>query len=516
MPGGVPGDRVGTIAQTSVSEAIDYRIHLREPAQATVALSGMTRDFNCGLSFETAGGEDPPPAAVSGTDKTRNCTNRSGAADDSWTGLLPAGQSKLTVSPAGKLAGDYTLTVTLKPVRTLPFTVAESAVGGDRDFLFALATKSQVKVSLTGMDRDIDCRVNGRSCTNRGGARDDSWSGTLDGGVHKVRVYPFGGGRGAYTLRVAATTADPPAAPALTGKVSGTLQSLAWTKAASTIPLTRNQLQVRESVAQGWYFTVSGTPSPSHDLAADAAAWSFTTPAGMTLEYRVRASNAGGDGAWSSVVKLTSGAAAPQPSPDPPAPPPTPPPTTNPLSLPAIPNFRVPSGGLVNTPFPPATGGTSPYSYGLRGLPPGISFNAATRVASGTLPTVTRDTTYVITYSATDSAALSTSVTFTSTVLPPPPPPPPPLTLPGIPNFRVPARGVVNTPFPAATGGIGPYAYSLSGLPPGISFDPSTRLASGTLPAVARETTYTIVYAVTDSVGASASVTFTTTVVPRR
>ena len=52
------------------------------------------------------------------------------------------------------------------------------------------------------MDRDIDCSVNGARCTNRAGTRDDSWSGTLPPGFHKVRVYPFGGGAGDWTITV--------------------------------------------------------------------------------------------------------------------------------------------------------------------------------------------------------------------------------------------------------------------------------------------------------------------------
>ena len=80
------------------------------------------------------------------------------------------------------------------------------------------------------------------------------------------------------------------------------------------------------------------------------------------------------------------------------------------------------------------------------------------------------------------------------------------LSLPGIPNFRLPSAGVVNTVFPAATGGRTPYTYSLSGLPPGITFSPSTRVASGTLPTVWIDTAYTIVYTVSDSAGATDSV----------
>ena len=288
------------------------------------------------------------------------------------------------------------------------------------------------------------------------------------------------------------------------------------------------------------------------------------------------------------------------------------PPPPPPLVCPSIPDFRVPSGGTVNTLFPEATGGTAPYSYSLSGQPPGITFVPSTRVASGTLPTVTADADYTITYTCSDGASASAFVTFVATVLEQtlpsapqvtgsvsgqtqtvtwtgssgggitryqlqtressahswrftgagspspssnmgssarswsvvtpwtlyrqyqvratnavgdgpwsntvelttPPPPPPPLSVPGIPNFRVPSGGVVSTLFPAATGGIAPYGYSLSGLPPGLSFAASTRIASGTLPTVTSATTYTITYAVTDSLGASDAVTFTATVVP--
>ena len=184
------------------------------------------------------------------------------------------------------------------------------------------------------------------------------------------------------------------------------------------------------------------------------------------------------------------------------------------LSLPGIPNSRVPSAGVVNTLFPAATGGRAPYEYSLSGLPPGITFSPSTRVASGTLPTVWIDTAYTIVYTVRDGAGASASVVFTATVRPPASVPP--LSLPGIPNSRVPSGGVVNTLFPAATGGRAPYEYSLSGLPPGITFSPSTRVASGTLPTVTTDTTYTITYSVRDSRGATDSSSFTATVTAPR
>ena len=179
------------------------------------------------------------------------------------------------------------------------------------------------------------------------------------------------------------------------------------------------------------------------------------------------------------------------------------------LSVPSIPNFRLPSGGAVETTFPAASGGRSPYAYSVSGLPPGISFTPSTRRARGTLPTVWVDTVYTIAYFVTDGAGASASVTFTATVAAAAAPP---LSVPSIPDFRLPSGGAVETTFPAASGGRSPYAYSVSGLPPGISFTPSTRRARGTLPTVWVDTVYTIAYFVTDGAGASASVTFTATV----
>ncbi|MDE2691960.1 MAG: hypothetical protein OXI49_15750 [Acidobacteriota bacterium] len=54
------------------------------------------------------------------------------------------------------------------------------------------------------MTTDFDCTVSGNRCTNRGSTRDDSWTGTLDAGEHKIVVYPYGGGSGNYTLTISA------------------------------------------------------------------------------------------------------------------------------------------------------------------------------------------------------------------------------------------------------------------------------------------------------------------------
>ena len=67
-------------------------------------------------------------------------------------------------------------------------------------YTFTLESSQTVNVSLTGMNRDIDCSVNGSRCSNRGGTADDDWSEPLEAGSHSVRVYPYRGGTGDYTI----------------------------------------------------------------------------------------------------------------------------------------------------------------------------------------------------------------------------------------------------------------------------------------------------------------------------
>ena len=69
------------------------------------------------------------------------------------------------------------------------------------------------------MTIDFDCTVAGNRCTNRGGTADDSWSGTLEAGDHKIVVYPYGSGSGNYTLTVSARS---PSTGGSTGTVTRT------------------------------------------------------------------------------------------------------------------------------------------------------------------------------------------------------------------------------------------------------------------------------------------------------
>ena len=172
------------------------------------------------------------------------------------------------------------------------------------------------------------------------------------------------------------------------------------------------------------------------------------------------------------------------------------------LSLPAatLPN------GTVNTLYPTQTlpaaiGGTGPYTYSATpgSLPPGLAFNPATREITGT---PTQAGTYPVHVTVTDANGNTKTADYTIIVRDP-------LVLPA----ATLANGTVGIPYPAqsipaVTGGIGPYTYSApaASLPPGLTFNPTTREITGT-PTLAG--TYTIPVTVTDGDGKTITTNYT-------
>lgn len=162
--------------------------------------------------------------------------------------------------------------------------------------------------------------------------------------------------------------------------------------------------------------------------------------------------------------------------------------------------------GVTNTPYPtqvipPATGGTGPYTYTATNLPPGLTFNPATREITGT---PTQAGTYTIPVTVTDANGNTVTSNYTVKITDP-------LVLPA----ATLANGTTGTVYPTqiipiATGGSAPYTYAATGLPPGLTFNSTTREITGT-PTQAG--TFPVAVTVTDSDGTSITTNYSITVV---
>ncbi len=162
--------------------------------------------------------------------------------------------------------------------------------------------------------------------------------------------------------------------------------------------------------------------------------------------------------------------------------------------------------------LPPAIGGTMPLTYTLTGrsnsdpsLPTGLSFDPSTRTLSGTPSTTTGTPTEFgnteLLYSVTDANGDSKSVDFRVTVNPRLA-----LTAPDDQNYTLDTM-ITDLQLPAATGGTAALTYTLTNVPGGLNFDPSTRILSGTPKDIIGN--FDLTYQVTDANGASTSVDFT-------
>ena len=156
--------------------------------------------------------------------------------------------------------------------------------------------------------------------------------------------------------------------------------------------------------------------------------------------------------------------------------------------------------------LPEASGGVGTFTYSMEDtLPAGLSFNATTRVLSGTPTTATAQASY--TYRATDSEDVHADLEFNITVT---------AAADLMPSFggasideiiATENQAITAITLPAATGGDAPLIYSLSpNLPTGLTFTASTRVLSGTPTALLARTQYT--YTVTDDDGDTATLQF--------
>ena len=155
-------------------------------------------------------------------------------------------------------------------------------------------------------------------------------------------------------------------------------------------------------------------------------------------------------------------------------------------------------GHRVSVRLPEATGGTGTVRYSLSGsMPPGVTFEASTRLLSGTPTTATGRVTY--TYVATDNSNATAQLTFTIRVQ-----------ASGVPVFPPTASGsdlvfVVDKELsypalPAAIGGDGTLTYTLNpSLPSGLTFNSDTRVVGGTASGISSPIPYS--FSATDTNG---------------
>ena len=141
-------------------------------------------------------------------------------------------------------------------------------------------------------------------------------------------------------------------------------------------------------------------------------------------------------------------------------------------------------------------------TYSASNLPPGMTFDAATRTIGGT-PTTAGS--WTVTYSANDGRGSVTSTTFTLAVAA--------NNAPVAPSVAA-QTGSLNTPLsitlPAFTDAdFDALTYSASNLPTGLSFNAATRTISGTPSAVG---TWTVTYSANDGLGGVGSTTFSFTI----
>ena len=153
-------------------------------------------------------------------------------------------------------------------------------------------------------------------------------------------------------------------------------------------------------------------------------------------------------------------------------------------------------------------------TYGVSGLPEGLSFDPDTRTISGT-PTKATNGPVTVTVALIDAAGQVTTTTFTIKVS----------TSAGSSDsslgFTATIANQVYTVgssipslvLPVATGGTGTLSYGISGLPEGLSFDRTTRTISGT-PTAETNGSVTVTYTAIDEAGNTAVTTFSITVNP--
>ena len=169
-------------------------------------------------------------------------------------------------------------------------------------------------------------------------------------------------------------------------------------------------------------------------------------------------------------------------------------------TAPDVPDVNAVAGTATRVTLPVGSGGNTPLTYAVSTLPTGWSFDAGTRVLSGSTSIIAGTTT--ITYTVRDADGDTATDTFDIIVAAADRTP----TAPNVPDVNAVAGMAIEVTLPTGSGGDGRLTYAVANLPQGWTFDPRTRELSGSTSIV--EGTTEITYTVRDTDGDIATATF--------
>jgi prepilin-type N-terminal cleavage/methylation domain-containing protein len=143
-----------------------------------------------------------------------------------------------------------------------------------------------------------------------------------------------------------------------------------------------------------------------------------------------------------------------------------------------------------------ATGGATPYTWSASGLPPGLSIDTGGKISGVPTTAGTYSSVVVTVVDAAGNTASTSAFKWTVVAAPT-------ITAPAGTPYN--AKGNVINLQATVSGGVGPYAWTATNLPIGLTIS-STGLISGTLTAPG---SYAATVTVTDSLGGTSTVAFT-------